>query len=112
MSKNYGTMIGCNDAIIWVKNLTGVDNAIRDRVLARMAYEFDKSIPVKPTLHKGIYGHKYDTYSCGNCGAGINEAFYQYCPNCGFAIAKEKWQEKKREDFIQLTLDDFMKVGD
>jgi len=112
MSKDYGMMIGCNSSITWVKNLQGVNDSIKYRVLARMAYEFDKDIPVKPKLHKGIYGSKFDHYTCGNCGATIDEAYYNFCPNCGFRIAKTPLHEKQREEFTQLTLDDFLKVGE
>lgn len=99
MSKDYGMMIGCNDALMWVQNLTGVNDQIRDRVLNRMAYEFDKDIPVRPKLHKGVHGHKYDHYTCGNCGAGINLPVDRFCPNCGFSIATKDWQEKERKEF-------------
>ena len=112
MSKDYGTMVGCNTAITWVQNLTGVNDQIRQRVLSRMAYEFDKDIPIKPKFHKGIYGHQFDHYTCGHCGFGIDESVYHYCPNCGFRIAKNEYDEKARIEFTQLTLEDFMKVGD
>lgn len=103
MSKDYGMMIGCADALMWVSNLKDVNDGIRERVLHRMEYEFDKSIPVKRVFHKGKYGHKYDTYSCGNCGAGLPEACWSYCPSCGFAIAKDTWQERQRESFLQVA---------
>ena len=112
MSKDYGMMIGCNSSITWVQNLQGVNDSIKDRVLARMAYEFDKDIPVKPKLHKGIYGSKFDHYTCGNCGAGIQEAYWHFCPNCGFRIAKTVLEKKQREEFTQLTLMDFLKAGE
>jgi hypothetical protein len=53
-----------------------------------MEYECRKAEPIKPKYHKGIYGKKFDTYSCGNCGAGIAEAHWKYCPNCGRAIRR------------------------
>ena len=110
MGKDYGTMIGCNDAIKWVKDLQGVDEETKTRVLARMAYEFDKSIPIKPKFQKGLYSRLHDSYTCGNCGAVVTTAYYKYCYNCGFRIAREAHEEKQREEFKQLTLSDFMGV--
>ncbi|MCR5720025.1 MAG: hypothetical protein K6F84_05620 [Lachnospiraceae bacterium] len=83
--ESISPMVGCNTAITWVENLKNVDDAIRNRVLKRMIYEFSKDIPVKPKFHKGKYGHKYDHYTCGNCGHGIN-IYDKFCPNCGFRI--------------------------
>ncbi len=39
----------------------------------------------KPRFHKGVYGKKYDSYSCGECGHGI-VVQNDYCPNCGYRI--------------------------
>ena len=83
---DYGPMVGCDSAITWVENLKDVDNNIKERVLRRMRYEFQKDIPVRPKFHKGKYGAKYDSYTCGKCGFGINEVVYKFCPNCGYAI--------------------------
>lgn len=110
MGKDYGTMVGCNSALTWVSNLKDVDDNIKQRVLARMAYEFDKDIPTPIKKHKGIYGSKFDHATCGNCGAIIDEAYYNFCPNCGFRIAKTPLHEKQREEFTQLTLAEFMEV--
>ena len=89
MGKSYGPMVGCEYAVDWVKNNTP-DCEMKDRVVARMQYEFDKDIPVPVKYHPGKYGHKYDSYACGNCGAGILEAHYKFCPSCGFALERSK----------------------
>ena len=91
MSETYGLMVGCDTAIKWIEELPESD--MRNRVLSRMRYEFDKDNPVKPKYHKGRNGRRYDSYSCGNCGAGITEAHWTYCPNCGFRIGRkyESW---------------------
>ncbi len=89
MSKNHGPMVGCNTAITWIENLKGVDAVIQERVIARMRYEFDKDVPVKPRFHKGVCGRKNDYYTCGNCGAGISR-LDDYCSRCGFAIEKKE----------------------
>ncbi len=81
-------MVGCQTALTWVNELKGVDENIKMRVLSRMQYEFDKDIAVKPRFNKGKYGARYDSYSCGNCGTTIAEAWHEYCPRCGFRIGK------------------------
>lgn len=48
--------------------------------LAYRAYQGDR-----PKLHKGIYGHKYDNYTCRHCGAGV-AVNYNFCYNCGFRL--------------------------
>lgn len=111
MSESYGPMVGCRDALMWVGNLKDVNKEIQERVLRRMAYEFDKDIPVPRRYNKGKYGKKYDTYSCGNCGAGVDEAVWSYCPVCGFRICKSDYEKKIREEFEQLTIFDYLKEG-
>jgi len=94
MNKSYGPCVGCNTALMWVKNLTNVDERIKERVLHRMMYEFDKSIPVKPKFHPGKYGHKYDSLTCGNCGHTI-KIIDNFCSNCSFAIEKNDSSEER-----------------
>ena len=92
MSKSYGMMVGCKDVIAFVlqhtQTTTKEEVELKERVLNRMRYEFDKDIPVPAKFHKGRYGHKYDTWTCGNCGAGVPEVGWKFCPNCGFAIKR------------------------
>lgn len=96
MSESYGMMVGCENAIKWVQNLKGVKEDNKNRVVNRMRYEFAKDIPVKPKFYKGKYGHKYDSYACGNCGSGLPEAWWQFCPNCGFRIGdKHEWNSNR-----------------
>ena len=93
---SYGMCVGCEDAIKWVENLTGVDEEYRTRVLNRMNYEFDKDRPVIPKYRPGVYGKKYDSYTCGHCGFGAT-IIYHYCPNCGYAI---NWKDAHtREEY-------------
>lgn len=91
MSKSYGMMVGFDDAIKWVERLHVPDEDVemKDRTLARLRYERDQNVPVKPKRHKGI--HILDYYTCGNCGAGI-QVQNKYCPNCGFTI---DWRERE-----------------
>ena len=87
MSRTYGIMVGCRDALEWLTSLPvpKEEAETKERVLNRMRYEFDKDKPVEPRFHKGINGRKYDSYSCGNCGAVI-VTVYKWCPSCGFRI--------------------------
>ena len=93
MSKSYGMMCGYDEAIAWAERQP--DSTVKNCAIARMKYERDKTIPVKPKFPKGIYGHKFDSWFCGNCGAGIAEAHWKYCPSCGFAIG-EKYENRNR----------------
>ena len=60
----------------------------------------------KPKFHKGRCGKKYDYYTCGQCGAGI-EIIDDYCYKCGYRVLwdnlrcltgskaeEEEWQTK------------------
>ena len=88
MPKSYGQMISFNQAITWAEGQP--DSTVKEYALRRLRYERDRSVPVEPTYHKGIYGRKYDHYTCGHCGAGISEAHWKYCPNCGFAVKRRE----------------------
>lgn len=114
MNYDGGTCVGCIDALQWVRNLSGVETEMRDRVWNRMAYEFDKGVPIEPKFHAGKYGHKYDNYTCGRCGFGIDPVIAQYCQNCGQKIARYKalgndrannHEKKNREVYEQMVLD-------
>ena len=89
----YGAMVGCETAIMWIENLKGVDEHIQERVLNRVRYEFEKDIPVPVKYMKGKYGRKYDTWSCGHCGHGISETQARagrFCGQCGYRIKEWK----------------------
>lgn len=89
MSKLYGLMIGCKDAIRFVEDLQCDDTETKSRVLNRMRYEFDKDIPTPVKVYRmRSYGNQY---VCGNCGTFGIEVHYKYCPNCGFSI---DWKNK------------------
>lgn len=79
---DYGMMMGFTSAIEWVeKNAPDQDG--KPEVLARMRYERDKSIPVRPSIYKSK-SWKTSEF-CGRCGNAV-EVHYKYCHNCGFAI--------------------------
>ena len=82
-------MIGCTDAINWVARQIVDDADVQDCVVNRMIYQFEKEEGSKAKYHKGKYGSRYDSYTCGNCGHTISEAYWKYCPNCGYRILKD-----------------------
>lgn len=83
----YGRMIGFDQVITWAEGQP--DSTVKEFALNRMRYERDKAKPVPPIFHKGLYGKKYDSWTCGNCGSGVSEAWWKWCPRCGFAIGKK-----------------------
>lgn len=61
-----------------------------------------KETPLTPKLNKGRHGHRYDSYTCRRCGAGIREAVENYCWNCGQKITdaylgRRKTKEEQKE---------------
>lgn len=84
MGKTYGQMTSFDNAIRWAQSMP--DSADKQHSINRMRYERDKSIPVRPKAYKGRY---WTTWNCGNCGSGLTEAHWKYCPACGFAIGKK-----------------------
>lgn len=83
----YGRMIGFDQVITWAEGQP--DSTVKEFALNRMRYERDKAKPVPPIFHKGVYGKKYDSWTCGHCGSGVSEAWWKWCPRCGFAIGKK-----------------------
>ena len=86
---SYGEMCSYDDAIKWAESMP--DSEAKDHALNRMRYERDKTLPVDPTFHKGVYGKKFDHHTCGHCGVDL-EVWYKYCPNCGFYIGKRRYR--------------------
>lgn len=90
---NYGMMMG-EDAALELLEVEVADAVLQGgldvdqyaRAVNRIRYRFDQCKPVEPKFHKGIYGKKYDSYSCGYCGFGGMEVHFKYCPNCGYMI--------------------------
>ena len=77
--------------------------------LNRIRYEVAKGIGVKLKVNKAIYKWHGDTKSCGRCGSGITEAWANYCQNCGTAILKNDYTERKLKE-RQMNIDDWLKI--
>lgn len=85
----------------------GDDGLLQDDVLiATIRRALVRNYPLEPKFDKGKNGKKYDRYLCGNCGCGVSEAVYKYCPICGQKITDaylgrrktQAEQEEGRED--------------
>ena len=101
MSANYGRMCSFDDAIKWAEQFQTSEEA--DWAIARMKYERDKALPVEP---KALKGPRYVSYSCGNCGSGIPEAVFKYCPECGRRITDAylgRRKTKKEQRCAEVT---------
>ncbi len=76
------------------------------RALAKMS-------PMAPKLYPGKYGHRYDRYACAECGAGITEAHWNYCPNCGQRISDASLGRRKTDEeqakYHQMNIFDLFK---
>lgn len=101
-------MIGCKDAVEWVRSQQVIDVDIQERVINRMEYEFEKDLGTPPTYHKGKYGSKYDSWTCGNCGHGLAEPYWKFCPNRGYKVGRKIYG--KRAD--QIIIDEVMEKLD
>ena len=88
---------------------------LREHALNRNKYEIAKGIGVKRKVNKAIKAWHYDTYACGNCGSGLSESWFGYCPNCGTAILNNPYTEKKlkekKEENHQMDIEEWMKLG-
>lgn len=96
MSKSYGTMMSGKDALELLdqicskidlsKHEKGFEESLV-RMRNRLTYHVDQASPVKLKYHKGMYGRKYDSWTCSNCGCGISyEVIQNYCWNCGHRL--------------------------
>ena len=80
-------MVGCKEALEWLREMPvqPLEEGMKDCVISRVEFEFSRQKPVAPKYHKGLYGKKFDYYTCGNCGFNLATG-YKWCPNCGFRI--------------------------
>lgn len=86
MSKSYGMMISGPEAVRLLEQHP-MDFPEYERVLNRVRYEVDKSVPIAPKKVKAVSRSFQDYCTCGNCGVSLH-IYYEYCPKCGRAI---KW---------------------
>ena len=80
-------MCGIAEAIEWLETRTLKTDDMPGRIVNRLRYIQAKDEGVKPKFHKGHYGKKYDSWTCGNCGSVIRgDVGDNYCQNCGYRI--------------------------
>ena len=88
-------------ALVLFERLAGGEvDLLNDETLIRtMRRALVARYPAEPNFQPGKYGAKYDSYTCCNCGFGVNEAFYKVCPNCGQALTSmEAGRRATQED--------------
>ncbi len=84
--------VGGKEAIEYFESLPVPEGKeeLRDRSLNRIKYEVNKGlgVPLKiiPAPKKGWREVK----NCGNCGCECGEAWFEYCPKCGYRIRRQK----------------------
>lgn len=86
---SYGEMRSFDTVIEWLEKVLP-ETDMKMYSLNRLRYERDMSVPIPVKLHKGIYGKKFDSYTCGNCGRGV-AVVDCFCPGCGRRI---DWSRK------------------
>lgn len=85
-----GLMVGAEEALrILGEHKPDFDkDDLYERAINRFRYLANRVEPVEPKFHKGVYGHKYDSYTCGACGHTA-ERWYRFCAGCGVEL---KWR--------------------
>jgi len=110
-------MIGGIDAVMFFENMAdkAEDKNRFDLAMNRIKYEAAKGIGKKLKTIKAVKSWHHDTYACGECGCGIGEAWFMYCPNCGTAILRNPYTEKvieqKHEENHQIDIEEWLKLG-
>ena len=91
MSESIGTCCGIDQAIEYLKDCQprhkGDD--MPERIMNRLRHVRNKDFGVRPKFHKGQYSHKYDYWTCGNCGTTGITVNHNYCWNCGYRVLWE-----------------------
>ena len=65
------------------------DKETHERVMNRLNYENEKSKGAAIKKVPKLNGRDYFV-KCGKCGSeAVKEAWYRYCPNCGYKIIRE-----------------------
>lgn len=87
MLKITGAAMSGPDAIEYMEGLTKfiTDEMLptHEQALNAFRHAVARDIPVEPKYHPGRVSRRYDSYTCGNCGAILSEAFMEYCSKCG-----------------------------
>ena len=106
MLKITGAAMSGPDAIEYMEELTEfiTDEMLptHEKALNAFRYVVARDIPVEPKFYPGRVSRKYDSYTCGNCGFGLKEAYEKYCCNCGQRVTdaylgRRKTREEQKE---------------
>lgn len=88
---NGGRCVSGEDAVTFFESVPDLlDDAVKtevfrinyERALNRLRYEVRKSVPIAPKIQK----QRFTSYSCGQCGGGLEPGVDNYCPHCGRKI--------------------------
>lgn len=83
-------MCGIDDAIKYLRTIRPERKEDADKpkmIINRLEYHRAQAIGVRPKFHKGQYGKKYDSWSCGNCGRTLSrDVLANYCDGCGYRV--------------------------
>ena len=89
--KDIRLCVSFDDAIEYFSKfepIKGMEEA-HERAMNRLKYENEKAKGVIVKKVKKLNGRGYFV-KCGNCGnEAVKEAWYKYCPNCGYKIIRE-----------------------
>lgn len=69
-----------------------------DRFIRTIRRALVARYPAEPNFQKGIHGKKFNRYSCQNCGFGVSETSYNYCPSCGQALTEAYCGGRKTQE--------------
>ena len=80
---HYGMMMGVDGAIKTFCDLVPDDKKglLFERAMNRLKYLANRVAEEMPVFHKGIYGKKFDYYTCRSCGKTVHvvDRFYSGC---------------------------------
>lgn len=63
-----------------------------DNEINTVIYALSKQVAIPVKVLKARSKNHNDFYCCGNCGHGINEVGFKFCPNCGQKIKQNYWK--------------------
>ena len=95
-----GSIYDPGEALILFERLAaGEAELLKDeRLIRTMRRALVSRYPAEPKYLPGKFGAKYDSYTCRNCGFGVNQSFYNVCPSCGQALTSAKGARRATQE--------------